>query len=125
MLKFAAVGAFNTALCLLIIYFLKWSLFWGDISANLVGYFFCVVIGFILNSFWTFSKSELNSRQFYGYIVVAVTAYIMNLISVLISIKIFQIQSDYAQLVGVPIFTITSFLLNKFFVFRAIKIILL
>jgi putative flippase GtrA len=48
--------------------------------------------------------------------VVAV-AYLMNLCVVLISIRVFDVPGDYAQLVGVPVFTLTSFLLNKRFVF--------
>lgn len=115
--KFASVGVLNTVLGLTVIYFLKWGLQWGDASANLAGYLVCIVLGFVLNGRWTFGKSVLKTRHLLGYLLVVVVAYLMNLGAVLLSIKMLDVPGDYAQLIGVPVFTLTSFLLNKIFVF--------
>lgn len=117
LIKFASVGVLNTVIGLAIIYSLKWYLHWGDASANLVGYMVCIALGFMLNGRWTFGKSALNSRHLLGYLLVAAAAYLMNLFIVLMSIRVLDVPGDYAQLVGVPVFTLTSFLLNKMFVF--------
>lgn len=117
LVKFASVGAFNTVLGLVVIYSLKWGLTWGDASANLAGYLVCILLGFVLNGRWTFGKSALKSWHLLGYLLVVATAYLMNLGTVLLSIKILGVPGDYAQLAGVPVFTATSFLLNKKFVF--------
>jgi putative flippase GtrA len=117
MVKFAGVGVLNTVIGLAIIYSLKWYLHWGDAGANLVGYLICIGLGFVLNGRWTFGKSALNSRHFLGYLLVAAAAYLMNLFAVLMSIRVLDVPGDYAQLVGVPVFTLTSFFLNKIFVF--------
>lgn len=115
--KFASVGVLNTVLGLVVIYSLKWGLQWGDVSANLVGYLVGILLGFVLNSRWTFGQSTLKSRQLLGYMLAVAVAYLMNLGAVLLSINVLNVTGDYAQLVGVPIFTLTSFILNKMFVF--------
>jgi putative flippase GtrA len=102
---------------LAVIYSLKWRLHWGDASANLVGYLVCIFLGFVLNGRWTFGRSTLKTGHLLGYLLVVAVAYLMNLCVVLISIRVFDVPGDYAQLVGVPVFTLTSFLLNKRFVF--------
>ena len=115
--KFAGVGLLNTIVGLAIIYSLKWYLDWGDALANLVGYSVCITLGFLLNGRWTFERSSLNARHLVGYFLVAGVAYIMNLIVVLASMEMLHLPGDRAQLVGVPVFTLTSYLLNKIFVF--------
>ncbi|MDZ7922005.1 GtrA family protein [Rhodoferax sp.] len=115
--KFASVGVLNTILGLAIIYALKWGLQWGDATANLAGYLVCIFLGFVLNGRWTFGRSTLGARHLLGYFLVAAIAYSMNLCAVLASIKGLGVPGDYAQLVGVPVFALSSFLLNKLFVF--------
>jgi putative flippase GtrA len=115
--KFASVGLLNTLLGITIIYCVKWGFHWGDVSANLLGYWICIVLGFVLNGRWTFGREKLNSRHFVGYLSVAGVAYLMNLAAVMLAIKALGVPGDYAQLVGVPVFTLTSFMLNKIYVF--------
>ncbi len=117
LMKFASVGVLNTAIGLAIIYSLKWGLQWGDASANLAGYLVCILLGFVLNGRWTFGKSVLKLQHLFGYLLVVGVAYLMNLGAVLLSIELLDMPGDYAQLVGVPVFTLASFLLNKMFVF--------
>lgn len=117
--KFASVGVLNTVVGLAIIYSLKWYLHWGDAAANLVGYLICIALGFVLNGRWTFGRSALNTRHLVGYFLVAGTAYLTNLVAVLASIQVLNLPGDLAQLVGVPVFTLTSYLLNKIFVFAS------
>ncbi len=117
LIKFASVGVLNTFLGLVVIYSLKWGLNWGDAIANLAGYLVCILLGFLLNGLWTFGKSALQAKHLQGYLLVVAVAYLMNLGTVLLSIKVLDVSGDYAQLVGVPVFTFTSFVLNKLFVF--------
>ncbi len=117
LVKFASVGALNTVIGLTIIYSLKWRLQWGDASANLAGYLVCILLGFVLNGRWTFGKSALKPRHLMSYLLAIVVAYLMNLSAVMLSIEVMDVPADYAHLIGVPVFTLTSFLLNKIFVF--------
>lgn len=115
--RFASVGVLNTVLGLAIIYGLKWGLDWGDAAANLLGYLICIGLGFFLNGRWTFAVPDLGARHLVGYLMVAGAAYLANLLAVLTSIDVLGMPGDVAQLVGVPAFTLTSYVLNKVFVF--------
>lgn len=115
--KFVGVGVLNTIVGLIIIYSLKWYLHWGDAVSNLAGYLICIAIGFVLNGRWTFATPALKARHLVGYFLVAGAAYLMNLVAVLTSIEVLDMPGDLAQLVGVPAFTLTSYFLNKTFVF--------
>lgn len=117
LMKFASVGVLNTFMGLTVIYSLKWGLNWGDVTANLAGYLICILLGFVLNSLWTFGKSSLQAKHLLGYLLVVAFAYLLNLGAVLLSINLLDLPGDYAQLVGVPVFTLASFMLNKMFVF--------
>lgn len=117
LVKFAGVGVLNTVLGLAIIYALKWFLHWDDVAANLLGYSICIVLGFVLNGRWTFGMSALRVRHMLGYFLVAAVAYVANILTVLVSIHVLKLPGDLAQLTGVPVFTLTSFFLNKTFVF--------
>lgn len=46
----------------------------------------------------------------------------MNLLTVMAAIEVFRINTYVAQALGVPPYTLTSFLLSKFFVFRYRKV---
>lgn len=117
LLKFAGVGTLNTTISLTIIYSLKWYALWGDVTANVLGYLIGILFGFVLNGRWTFKMPTLNSRHLQRYALATSLAYLLNLSAVLFSINICNISGDYAQLVGVVVFTLTSFLLIKLFVF--------
>jgi len=117
LVKFLSVGIVNTAIGLTIIYSLKWGMGWGDVGANLLGYTVCIFLGFLLNGRWTFGISKLKITHFFRYLLVMIVAYLMNLAVVLVSINMMNIHGDYAQLFGVPVFTLTSFFLCRIMVF--------
>lgn len=117
LIKFGLVGLLNTALGLALIYAFKWGWGWGDAVANLAGYGLCIGLGFVLNGRWTFGQSALGLRHGLGYLGVVALAYLLNLSTVLLSIQWLGVPGDYAQLLGVPVFTLSSFVLNRRFVF--------
>jgi len=117
LLKFLGVGAFNTVMSLSIIYSLKWLAGWGDIPANMLGYAVGICVGFVLNGKWTFSRQCLKIADLLGYVTMTGIAYSLNLATVVALIRFVEIPGDAAQLGGVSTFTLTSFLLNRHFVF--------
>lgn len=117
--KFLSVGVINTLTGLLIIYAAKWFLEAGDIIANVSGYVIGLLVSFTLNSRWTFSY---NGHQFYAlgkFLLVALIAYAANLLTVMIAIHYYELNSYIAQALGVPLYTLTSFFASKYWVFRA------
>ena len=116
--KFLSVGVVNTIAGLLIIYTAKWFFHLGDIAANACGYSVGLLISFFLNSRWTFAYAGPQLGALVKFLLVALVAYAVNLLTVLTAVHYFELNGYVAQAAGIPPFTLTSFVLNKFLVFR-------
>lgn len=117
--RFLTVGAANTVVGLLIIYAAKWFLHFGDVSANVLGYAFGLLLSFALNSRWTFAYHGPNLRAFLGFGLVTLVAYGMNLATVMVAILCFGLNSYFSQAMGIVPYTLTSYFANKYLVFRS------
>ena len=117
--RFLSVGAANTLIGLLIIYAAKWFLQIDDIAANVLGYSVGLLVGFSLNSHWTFAYRGPVLLALAKFLLVALVAYSMNLLTVLIAIHYMGLNDYIAQALGIPPYTLTTYFASKFFVFRA------
>lgn len=116
--KFLSVGALNTVIGLLIIYAAKWFFQLGDVIANMCGYGVGLSLSFFLNSRWTFAYSGPQLHALIKFLLVSLVAYAVNLLTVLGALHYFELNSYVAQALGVPPYTVTSFFLSKYLVFR-------
>jgi putative flippase GtrA len=117
LLRFGFVGALNTLSTLLIIYLLmaiKVNLY----VANAIGYICGATISFTLNRRWTFRATERPSLQMVLLFLVAMgCAYLANIATVYGCIRS-GVSPYLAQLLGMPVYTLTFFVISKFLVFR-------
>ena len=116
--KFLSVGVVNTVTGLLIIYAAKWFFQLGDVPANVCGYSVGLLVSFTLNSRWTFAYEGPQLRALANFLLVTLLAYAINLLTVVVAIHFFELNSYIAQAMGVPPYTLTSFFLSKYMVFR-------
>lgn len=120
LIKYIVVGIANTFLTLgisfILIYF-KINLYW----ANTIGYIFGFILSFILNSLFTFSV-KLSVLRFSKFFMTFLLCYILNLLGIKIFLDYFLISNNlnayFAQLVGMCIYTMSSFFINKFWVMK-------
>lgn len=116
--KFLSVGVVNLLVGLSVIYAAKWFFGVGDIAANALGYSIGLVVSFFLNSGWTFSYRGPRVPAMAKFVVVALVAYSMNLLTVIIAIDYIHLNDYLAQALGIPPYTLTSYLASKYLVFR-------
>lgn len=116
--KFLVVGVANTLVGLSVIYLSKWFLDFDDVTANILGYSVGIFVSFSLNSRWTFSYSGSHSTALVKFLLVALIAYSVNLLTVMASIYWLALNPYLSQALGVPPYTVTSYLANKYLVFR-------
>ncbi len=116
--RFLSVGVANTIIGLLIIYTAKFFFNIGDVAANAIGYFFGLMISFTLNSRWTFSYRGSQLSALAKFLFVFVLAYGINLLTVVVAVKYFDLNGYIAQAMGIPPYTLTSYIASKHFVFR-------
>ena len=117
--KFLGVGVANTLVALSVIYAAKWLGNVGDVSANALGYGVGLLTSFSLNSRWTFAHRGPQLPALAKFLLVALAAYGMNLLTVMAAIHYAGLNGYLAQALGIPPYTVTSFLAAKYLVFRA------
>jgi putative flippase GtrA len=116
--RFVSVGVLNMVVGLLVIYACKWFLQTGDVAANAVGYAAGLVTSFTFNSRWTFAYRGPQVPALIKFLLVAAVAYAMNLLTVLLLIRGTDMNGYLAQALGIPPYTLTTYLASKFIVFR-------
>jgi putative flippase GtrA len=115
--RFGAVGLVNTFAGLLVIYSLKYFAAMSDVKANALGYAVGMIISFGLNRNWTFAHRGVHSHSAPRFLVTMAISYGVNLAVVLVALHAFGVNAYVAQVLGMPAFTVTSFLLCKYWVF--------
>ena len=115
--RFVSVGLLNTIVGLAVIYAAKLFLQLGDGAANALGYSMGILLGFALNSRWTFAYRGASLPAFARFALTTCVAYVMNLATVLVAIR-GGLDSYVAQALGIVPYTITTFIFSKYVVFR-------
>lgn len=118
--KYIVVGIANTLLTLgisfILIYF-KVNLY----LANIIGYIIGFILSFILNSLFTFSV-QLTVLRFSKFFITFLLCYFLNLLGMKIFLDFILISSNlkayFAQLIGMVVYTLNSFFINKFWVMK-------
>jgi putative flippase GtrA len=114
--RFILVGGINTLFGLIVIFTCKWTFGLHDVLSNLMGYSAGITLSFVLNKQWTFRYNGILFTALMRFVFVLLVAYLVNLATVLVLIKI-GVDSYLAQLMGVVPYTIFGFLGSRFFVF--------
>ncbi len=115
-IKFASVGIINTLLSIAIIFTLKYFANASDVLSNAFGYLSGLTCSFILNKSWTFEHSETTWSALPKFLLVFGVSYLINIFTVLIFIKM-GVNDYYAQLTGIPLYSITFYFGSKYFAF--------
>jgi putative flippase GtrA len=115
--KFVAVGVFNTAVGLTLIFAAKALLGWGDLAANATGYAIGLVTSFALNRNWTFSDRGRISPALLRFLGAFAAAYLANLATVFGLRDLAHVDAYVAQAAGVIPYTTVFFLASRTFVF--------
>jgi putative flippase GtrA len=117
-LRFAAVGASNSVIGIIVIYLAWRALGWPDLAANALGYGVGFVWGFGLNRSWTFRDRGSLTGSFLRYLLVCVVAFAINLLAVIGTRKVLGEGTFAPHLIGVCIYTVIAFLGSRFYAFR-------
>lgn len=112
------VGIINTFIGFGIIFFLTFLGFVPEL-ANFLGYCIGIVCSFFLNNKITFSDKKINKSQgllkFAGSMGVA---YLVNLIILFLSYRIFELDVYFSQVLAGSGYTLCGFLLSRGFVWK-------
>lgn len=117
--RFLGVGVLNTAVGLCVIFAAKWYLHLGDVAANALGYSVGLLLSFALNSRWTFGYRGPRLWALAKFTMVTAVAYAMNLVTVLVAIRVLDVNGYLAQAAGIVPYTLTAYLGSKYVAFHS------
>jgi len=113
-LKYNLVGVINTLVGFGIIFILMF-LGLSPILSNAIGYLIGSSISFILNSKYTFKQQNLSREVTIYFFLTLLLSYFLNYITLNYALNYFN--PYIAQIISGGVYTISSFLIMKFFVF--------
>ena len=114
-LTFNLVGLVNTIFGFSLIFSLMFMGLSATVS-NVIGYFFGAILSYYLNKKYTFKSKEKNSSEAIKFFTVLFISYIINFI--ILQLLITRTDPYLAQLISAIAYTVSSFILAKFFVFK-------
>lgn len=118
--RFLFVGIANTLVGLGAIFAAKGIFGMGDVAANVFGYGIGLLFSFSLNRYWTFGHSGPVVRAILAFLIVQAAAYSLNLVCVLSLIEN-GLDSYIAQALGIPPYTVVSYLGSRYLAFAPDK----
>lgn len=115
-IKYALVGLANTAITAAVIFTCMHSGM-GVYSANATGYVCGIIFSFIANSLFTFS-SNISSQRFAKFLISCLICWLINVFAIKLFLVIYPGNLYISQLVGMFVYTITGFAINKLWVMK-------
>jgi len=114
-IRYNLVGIVNTIVGFLIIFLLMFIGF-TPVLSNLMGYAIGSVVSFYLNSRFTFKSTQTTKAQVVKFFTILLMSYFLNLLTLQWLLEL--INPYLAQFFSAVVYTISSFLLVKFIVFK-------
>jgi len=120
LVKYCIIGGINTVICALVIYLLmRWG--YSLYISNLSGYCVGIISSYILNSMFTFSR-QLDILAATKFLLGVFIAYLANLLTISLAFFFISSQPYVVQAMGMVVYTIAGFVINKFWVMKRTKI---
>jgi putative flippase GtrA len=118
LVRYLMVGVANTLVGYAVIFFCMLGLGLSPALSNLLGFCVAVVCSFLLNRRFTFRSDGQMRRELPRFAASTLLAYLLNLATLLVCIDLLQVPPIWAQLVAGAVYTGSSFLISKFWVFK-------
>ncbi|WP_423191020.1 GtrA family protein [Actinobacillus equuli] len=84
--------------------------------SNAMGYIAGIIFSYYLNSIFTFNV-ETSNKRFIKFITTCGICYLINLVTIKLTLLVYY-QEYLAQLIGMGLYTITGFIINKLWVMK-------
>lgn len=120
--RFILVGLLNTAWGYLIIFGFMYVLAWSPEASNAAGYGIGLVTSYLLNRIYTFRSKNRKRYEFGRFLFVFAVAFAANMATLYTMVRWLVWNPYYSQILAGGIYVITSYLLNRAFVFKQCKI---
>lgn len=116
--KFCAVGLVNTLVGYSTVLVTSFALGLNPYAANVCGYAVGLTVSFVLNRRFTFASRQALLPSLAKFLIAFLPSYGLNLVVLHFSLDPLQLPEYLAQALAMGSYSITFFMLCRFFVFR-------
>ena len=117
--RFAAIGILATIVHVVMASLFHYGIGFSPLVANLGGFFCAFIPSFAGHYFWTFEKTSDMRRAMPRFFLVAILGLCLNQAIVWLVVHVLDQSFALAMALGIVIIPATSFVLSKFWAFRA------
>lgn len=118
--RYAGSGALNTAAGFAVI-FLLMALGASPFIANIGGYLVGFILGFVVSKKFVFRSEGHFITESLRYLAAFLVCFLLNLLALRIALSALQLNGVFAQLFAAAVYTITMYLMSRWFVFSPAK----
>ena len=115
--KYLLVGVINTIVGYGVIFSLMYLGISPEIS-NITGYGIGISVSYLLNKTYTFKSKTHPKKEFPKFVFSLLIAYGLNFLTLILCIRVFNINPYISQVLSGGVYTISGFLLSKYFAFK-------
>jgi putative flippase GtrA len=116
--RFVMVGVLNTLLGYAVIFSCMYLAGLSAVASNMAGYLVGLTISYALNRSFTFKSTSTSKLEVARFLFVFAAAYLANLGVLVMLIRYAGVHEGVAQVLAGAVYVVTSFLMNKYYVFR-------
>lgn len=120
--RFLLAGFANSALGYAVIFA---CMYLGGLApeiSNALGYLVGLVVSYFLSRHFTFRSAGRRSTEFLRFVVVFLTAYATNFITLVVLIRGLGMHAALSQVIAGVVYIGAAYLLNRRYVFRSIEV---
>ncbi|TLD95473.1 GtrA family protein [Helicobacter jaachi] len=117
---YLCVGVINTCVGYGIIFALIWCGLVPEV-ANVLGYIVGFIVSYFLNKTFTFASSSSHKRDLPRFAISMGVAYIVQLLAMMLSYRIFEWNVYLCQIVGGAFYVAVGFAMSRFWAFKKPK----
>lgn len=118
--RFLTVGVFNTLFGYAVIFACMYLANLSPEISNLNGYVLGLIVSYVLNRTYTFKSEQQFFKEMLKFLIVFLVAYGANLMMLMVFIYKLHIHAGISQILAGVIYVITSFIMNKYYVFKVV-----
>jgi putative flippase GtrA len=116
--RYAGSGALNTLVGFSVIFILM-ALGVSPILANVGGYLFGLILGFLLSKKLVFRSNGHFATEIIRYLAAFLFCFVVNLLVLQLTLDFLRWNATFCQLLAAAAYTVTMYLLTRLLVFRA------
>lgn len=119
--RYLVVGLANTGIGYGVIFGCMYILSLSPEISNAIGYAVGLVASYFLHRHFTFRSSGRRQMEFVRFIIAFAIAYLMNLASLIIMVRIISMNAGVSQILAGAVYVACAYILNKCYVFGAYR----